>query len=123
MDYTVHGILQAKMLEWVTVPFSRGSSQLRDWTQVSRIAGGFFASWVSPRGIPNQLTVKCIVSWASQVVLLVKNLPANAGDKRDVDSLLFILLSYLDVVKTYSLDFKIKVGITLYNTFCHFFLI
>ena len=31
MDYRVHGILQARILEWVAVPFSRGSSQLRDW--------------------------------------------------------------------------------------------
>ena len=33
MDYTVHGILQARILEWVAVPFSRGSSQPRDWPQ------------------------------------------------------------------------------------------
>ena len=44
MDYTVHGILQGRILEWVAFPFSRGSSQLRHWTQVSRIAGGFFTS-------------------------------------------------------------------------------
>ena len=42
MDYTVHGILQARILEWVASPFSRGSSQPRDLTQVSHIAGGFF---------------------------------------------------------------------------------
>ena len=42
MDYAVHGILQARMLEWVAFPFSRGSSQARDRTQVSHIAGGFF---------------------------------------------------------------------------------
>ena len=35
MDYTVHGILQARILEWVAFPFSRGSSQPRDQTQVS----------------------------------------------------------------------------------------
>ena len=45
MDYTVHGILQARILEWVAFPFSRGSFQPRDWTQVSHIAGGFFTSW------------------------------------------------------------------------------
>ena len=44
MDYTVHGILQARILEWVAFPFSRGSSQPRDQTQVSHIAGGFFTS-------------------------------------------------------------------------------
>ena len=44
MDYTVHGILQARILEWVAIPFSRGSSQPRDQTQVSCTAGGFFTS-------------------------------------------------------------------------------
>ena len=47
MDYTIHGILQAGILEWVAFPFSRGSSQPRDWTQVSHIAGGFFTSWAT----------------------------------------------------------------------------
>ena len=47
IDYTVHGILQARILEWVDFPFSRGSSQPRDRTQVSRIAGGFFTSWAT----------------------------------------------------------------------------
>jgi len=41
---SVHGILQARILEWVPMPSSRGSSQPRDWTQVSRIAGGFFTT-------------------------------------------------------------------------------
>ena len=45
MDYTVHGILQARILEWVAFPISRGSSQPRDQTQVSCIKGGFFTSW------------------------------------------------------------------------------
>ena len=47
MDYTVHGILQARILEWVAFPFSRGSSQPRDWTQVSHIAGGLFTHWAT----------------------------------------------------------------------------
>ena len=43
---SVHGIFQARVLEWVAYPFSRGSSRLRDWTRVSRIAGGRFCeSW------------------------------------------------------------------------------
>ena len=40
-----HGILQARILEWAAFPFSRGSSQPRDQTQVSRIAGRFFTNW------------------------------------------------------------------------------
>ena len=46
MDYTVHGIFQATILDGVAVPFSRGSSQPRDQTQVSHIAGGFFTNSV-----------------------------------------------------------------------------
>ena len=48
MDCRVHGVPQARTLEWVAFPFSRGSSQPRDWTQVSHIAGRFFTSW-APR--------------------------------------------------------------------------
>ena len=44
IDYTVHGIVQARILEWVAFPVSRGSSHRRDQTQVSHIAGGFFTS-------------------------------------------------------------------------------
>ena len=44
VDYTIHGIPQARILEWVAFPFSKGSSQCRDRTQVSHIAGGFFTS-------------------------------------------------------------------------------
>ena len=47
MDYMFHGILQARILEWVAIPFSSGSSQSRDRTQVSHIAGGFFTSWAT----------------------------------------------------------------------------
>ena len=39
---SVHGILQARILEWVAILFSKGSSQPRDRTQVSYIAGGSF---------------------------------------------------------------------------------
>ena len=44
MDYTVHGILQPRILEWVAFPFSRGSCQPRDQTQASHTAGRFFTS-------------------------------------------------------------------------------
>ena len=47
MNYTVHVILQARILEWVAVPLSREYSQPRDQTQVSRITGGFFTSWAT----------------------------------------------------------------------------
>ena len=47
MDYPVHGIPQARILEWAAFPFSRWSSQPRDWAQVSRIAGGFLTAWAT----------------------------------------------------------------------------
>ena len=51
--YFVHGALQARILEWVAIPFSRGSSQPKNWTQVSWTAGRFFTIWATrkPTGI------------------------------------------------------------------------
>ena len=61
MDYTVHGILQARILDWIAAPISRGSSQLRDRTQVSRPAGGFLTSYY--------LSTNSIMSLASSFLL------------------------------------------------------
>ena len=44
---SIHGILQARMLECIAVPFSRGSMWFRDWTQVSCTAGRFFTIWAT----------------------------------------------------------------------------
>ena len=44
---SVHGILQARTLEWIAIAFSRGSSQPRDWTQVCCPAGRFFTIWAT----------------------------------------------------------------------------
>ena len=44
---SVHGIFQARVLEWIAISFSRGSSQVRDRTQVSSIAGVFFTTRVT----------------------------------------------------------------------------
>ena len=58
MDYTVHGILQARILEWVAFPFSRGSSQPRDQTGVSCIAGRFFTNWVLREALLEEKTLQ-----------------------------------------------------------------
>ena len=50
MDCIVHGIFQARILEWVAVPFSRGSSQPRERTQISLIAGDSLPA--EPQGKP-----------------------------------------------------------------------
>ena len=63
---SVHGILQARILEWVTIPFSRGSSQPRDQTHVSHIAGKFFTIWD---------TREAHEYWSGKPVLSSGNLP------------------------------------------------
>ena len=45
--FSEHGILQARIMEWVAILFSRVSSQPRDWTQVSSIVGKFFPFWAT----------------------------------------------------------------------------
>ena len=47
--FSVYGILQARILEWIAIPFSRRYSQPRDWTQVSRIAGRCFTIWTTSK--------------------------------------------------------------------------
>ena len=97
MDYTVHGILQARILDWVAFPFSRGSSQPRGQTQVSRIAGGWILYQLSHKGSPrilewvaytfssgsskprNQTEVSCIAggfftNWATREAQFCQNL-------------------------------------------------
>ena len=66
MDYTVHGILQARILEWVVFPFSRGSSQPRDQTQVSLTVGGFFTRLA---------TREAQEYWSGQLILSTVDLP------------------------------------------------
>ena len=59
MDYTVHGTLQARILERVAFPFSRGFSRPRDQTQVSHIAGGFFTSQAT-REVQKWKSLSCV---------------------------------------------------------------
>ena len=58
------GILQARVLEWVAIPYSRGSSQARDQTQVSHIAGKLFTIWAI-RDLHNDLPLSFIIEKAS----------------------------------------------------------
>ena len=71
-DCTVHGIFQGGIQEWVASPLSRGSSQPRDQTQASHIAGGFFTSWAK-----YVLYMRYILFRASKVSLMIKNLLAK----------------------------------------------
>ena len=62
---SVHGILQAKILEWVAISFSRGSSWPRNWSQVSFIAGRFMKSCKVPIMI---LFFFCWENWGLEVI-------------------------------------------------------
>ena len=52
---SVHGIFQARVLEWAAISFSRWSSQLRDWTLVSHIAGRCFNLWATREALQDLL--------------------------------------------------------------------
>ena len=78
---SVHGILQARILEWVAIAFSRSSSRLRNWTGASCIADDLPTElWGKPRAL---FSYRALSTWASQVALVVKNPPANSGHVRD----------------------------------------
>ena len=64
---SVYGILQARILEWGAIHFARRSSQPRDWTQVSHIAGRFFTAWATREDETRSLTTtkKIPKMWAS----------------------------------------------------------
>ena len=67
---SVHGILQAGILEWVAIPFARGSSQPRDWIHVSCIAGRFFTDeppgkrqWNITQPLKKNEIMPCAATW------------------------------------------------------------
>ena len=70
MEYTVHGILQARILEWVACPFSRGSSQPSDQTQVSHIASRFFTSWATREALTGEKPIRNEFKYVCEWVLL-----------------------------------------------------
>ena len=82
---SVHGILQARVLEWIAMPFSRALFQPRDWTLVSCITSRFFTIW-APREGPRPWWFRLCVCGGgggpSWVLLVVKNPSASAGDMR-----------------------------------------
>ena len=61
---SVHGILQARMLEWVAIPFSRESSRRRDQTQLSDVAGRFFTIWATREAPLNYNDMEMYLVWS-----------------------------------------------------------
>ena len=88
---SVHGIFQARVLEWVAISFSRGSSWPRDWTQVSCIVG------------------KCLYSQANSFIYLGNILP-NQNEALLIENVTMMLTWLISLMSDRS---KVKVGIPL----------
>ena len=73
---SVHGLLQARILKWVAIPFSRVSSQPRDQTQVSCIADRFFTSWATSEAQDN-ITKKQKKKKITASSFILTSLPEN----------------------------------------------
>ena len=69
---SIHGISQAKILKWVTISFSKGSSQTRDWIRISYIVGRFFTTSATWKVL---ICISLMISVASLVDQVVKSLP------------------------------------------------
>ena len=76
---SIYGILQARILEWVAISFSRGSSQLRNWTQASCVAGRFFTKWAT-REAPAKKLLNHVQLFVTQWTIQFRNSPGqNTG--------------------------------------------
>ena len=80
-DYSVHGFLQARIVEWVAIPFSRGSSWTRNQTWVSCTAGRFFTIWATREAHPFMTTGKSITLTLKTFVGKVMSLLFNMLSK------------------------------------------
>ena len=83
---SVHGILQARVLEWVAISFSRGSSRPRDWTQVSCIAGRRFNLWATRKVLytihfHTHKKITCFINTVLQIFSLVSKKPLKLSLK------------------------------------------
>ena len=81
-----HGILQARILVWVAIPFSRGSSRPRDQTGVSCIAGRLFTS--EPPGKPFPILDTCYSIWDVLTLSSPVQIPQVRKDSTQVPSIL-----------------------------------
>ena len=74
-----------RILEWVAYPFSRGSSQPRNWTRVSCIVGRFFTSWATREAQSESVSRSAVTDFLQNVVCQVRNFPGkNTGVGEDL---------------------------------------
>ena len=125
---SVHGILQARILEWVAILFSRGSSWSRNQTQISCIAGGFFSiwtireahcrfkgcpSWKRPSRLCPQWKVHSTTNLLHNHSVFAQTLP-ETGSSLPTEEACSIVLQFLLI--------QMKTGRT-HRTFCNFSLL
>ena len=80
LNYTVRGILQARILKWVAVSFSRGSSQPKNQTYVSHISGTFFTSWATREAKNTGVGSLSLLQW----ILLIQESNQGLLDCRQI---------------------------------------
>ena len=98
---SVHGILQARRLEWVAMPSSRGSSRHKDWIQVSCIAGRFFFTIWATREAPNILNITPTSSYIEGKSCNLSryiHISLNQAEASIIKNLKINRLTYLDVI-------------------------
>ena len=92
-DFSVHGILQARILEWIAIPFTRRSSRPRDWTRVSCTAGRFFTIWTTKEALWKLRNLL----WELKGDIAVQNPPSSFLES--LDKLIIKLLLLLSLNK------------------------
>ena len=75
---SIHGIFQARILEWVSISFSRRSSRPRDWTQVSRIVCRRFTDWATREVLRSQVYAKTTVLPLASLPVTPESSPSRA---------------------------------------------
>ena len=114
---SVHGILQARILQWVAIPFSRGSSQPRDWTQDSCITGRWFIIWTT-REAPKELHAAAAKSLQSCPTLCNPRNSSPPGSSvpgiLQAGTLEWVAISF-SIVPSYFLFFRRNIQTTFKN--------
>ena len=117
---SIHWIFQARILEWVAVSFSRGSSWSRDWTRVSYITGRLLNVWAT-REVPGEIIALTIQTFVGKVMSLLFN-----ASSRFVIAFLprskYLLISWLQSPSAVILEFKKIKSVTAstFSTFLNF---
>ena len=113
-DSSVHGIFQAKILEWVAIYSSRGSLQPRNRTHASKIsciAGGFFTTAPPGKSVLTEISVKVEVTWQVFQNNCWKSL-FTAETKNEISHFIYVLLT------EYNSEFSFIINCIIFNKAC-----